>query len=96
MQYRRENPYNSEAIGALAYEEAAAHFQQALEALSRAAEVPSATRCEFLIGLAEALMNSGATQRAEPHLREALRLTRQSGAARQLAEAVGRQPAQAP
>jgi hypothetical protein len=76
-----------DALGALAYEEAAAHFQQALEALSRAAEVPSASRCEFLLGLAESLMNSGTTQRAEPHLREALRLARQSGAARQLAEA---------
>ena len=40
-----------------------------------------------MLGLAEALMNSGATQRAEPHLREALRLARQSGAARQLAAA---------
>jgi AAA ATPase domain len=76
-----------DALGALAYEEAAAHFQQALEALSRAAEAPPASRCELLLGLAEALMNSGASGRAEPHLREALRLARQSGAARQLAAA---------
>jgi tetratricopeptide (TPR) repeat protein len=76
-----------DALGALAYEEAAAHFGQAVEALSRAAEVPSASRCELLLGLAEALLNSGDTQRAEPHLREALRLARQSGAARQLAAA---------
>ena len=76
-----------DALGALAYEEAAAHFQEALEVLSRAADVPPADRCELLLGLAEALMNSGATQRAEPHLREALRLARQSGAARQLAAA---------
>jgi hypothetical protein len=76
-----------DALGALAYEEAAAHFQQALEALGRAADVPPASRCEFLLGLAEALLNSGATQRAEPHLREALRLARESGAARQLAAA---------
>lgn len=76
-----------DALGALAYEEAAAHFQRALEGLNRAPEVPPASRCEFLLGLAEALMNSGATQRAEPHLREALRLARQSGAARHLAAA---------
>jgi hypothetical protein len=76
-----------DALGALAYEEAAAHFQQALAALSRAVEVPPATRCDLLLGLAEALMNSGATQRAEPPLREALRLARQSGEARQLAAA---------
>jgi len=76
-----------DALCALAYEEAAAHFQQALEALARAPEVPPASRCELLLGLAEALINSGATQRAEPHLRDALRLARQSGAARQLAAA---------
>jgi hypothetical protein len=76
-----------DALGALAYEEAAAHFGRGLEALGRAAEVPSASRCELLLGLAEALINSGATQRAEPHLREALRLARQAGAARQLAAA---------
>jgi hypothetical protein len=76
-----------DALEALDYEEAAAHFQQALEALSRAAQVPPARRCELLLGLAEALMNSGATQRAEPQLREALRLARRSGAARQLAAA---------
>ena len=76
-----------DALGALAYEEAAAHFQQALEALSRAPEVPPASRCDLLLGLAEALMNSGDTQRADPHLREALRLARQSGTSRQLAAA---------
>lgn len=76
-----------DALGALAYEEAAAHFQRALEALSRAPEAPPASRCEFLLGLAQALMNSGATQRAEPYLREALRLARQSGAAGHLAAA---------
>jgi tetratricopeptide (TPR) repeat protein len=76
-----------DALGALAYEEAAAHFQRALETLSRAAGMPAASRCELLLGLAEALMNRGATERAEPHLREALRLARQSGAARQLAAA---------
>jgi tetratricopeptide (TPR) repeat protein len=76
-----------DALGALAYEEAAAHFGRAVEALSRAAEVPPASRCELLLGLAEALLNSGATDRAEPYLREALRLARQSGTARQLAAA---------
>ncbi len=76
-----------DALSALAYEEAAAHFGRALEALSRAAEVQPADRCELLLGLAQALMNSGAIHRAEPHLRQALRLARQSGAARQLAEA---------
>lgn len=76
-----------DALGALAYEDAAAHFQQALETVSRAQEVPPASRCELLLGLAEALMNSGTTERAEPHLREALRLARQSGAARHLAAA---------
>jgi len=76
-----------DALGALAYEEAAAHFGRAIEALSRAAEVPPPSRCELLLGLAEALLNSGAIDRAEPHLGEALRLARQSGAARQLATA---------
>jgi hypothetical protein len=76
-----------DALGALAYEEAAAHFGQAVEALSRAPEVPPASRCELLLGLAEALLNSGDTQHAEPHLREVLRLARRSGAARQLAAA---------
>lgn len=76
-----------DALSALAYEEAAAHFGLAVEALSRAAEVPPPSRCELLLGLAEALLNSGAIHRAEPHLGEALRLARQSGAARQLAAA---------
>ena len=76
-----------DALGALAYEEAVAHFGEAVEALSRAAEVPPVSRCELLLGLAEALLNSGAIDRAEPYLREALRLARQSGAARQLAAA---------
>jgi len=76
-----------DALGALAYEEAAAHFQQALEALSRAAEMTPASRCELLLGLSEALINSGAPLRAQPQLREALRLARQAGAARHLATA---------
>jgi hypothetical protein len=76
-----------DALSALAYEEAAAHFGQAVEALGRAAETPPSSRCELLLGLAEALLNSGAIHRAEPHLGEALRLARQSGSARQLAAA---------
>src|SRR5260370_31138192 len=81
------------ALCARAYEEAAGHFQQAVEALARAPEVPPASRCELLLGLAEALINSGATQRAEPHLRDALRLARHSRAARQLAAAALRSTA---
>ena len=76
-----------DALGALAYEEAAAHFGRALEALGRAAELPSDSRCELLLGLAESLLNSGAIRRAEPHLRQALQLARRAGAAGQLAAA---------
>src|SRR5512146_2060662 len=42
-----------DALKALAYEEAAGHFRHALDALGRAGQATSASRCELLLSLAE-------------------------------------------
>ena len=76
-----------DALDALAYEEAAGHFGNALGALGRSAGAPPVLRGELLLRHAEALTKSGRGTRAAVVLDEALRLARQAGAARLLAGA---------
>ena len=76
-----------DALDALAYEEAAGHFESALDALGRTADAAPTRRCELLLRHAEALAKSGRGPRAACVLDEALQLARQAGAARLLAGA---------
>jgi hypothetical protein len=76
-----------DALNALAYEEAAGHFRQALDVQERAARSTPASRCELLLSLAEALTKSGSDPAPTKVLDEAARLARNAGEPRLLAAA---------
>jgi hypothetical protein len=76
-----------EALDALAYEEAAGHFRRALDAQRRAAQATSASRCELLLSLAEALIKTGPDPDAARAVDEAVRLARDANEPRLLAAA---------
>jgi AAA ATPase domain len=76
-----------DALNALAYEEAAGLFRQALDVQSQAAASAPAERCELLLSLAEALTRTGPDPAAARVLDEAGRLARQVRQPRLLAAA---------
>jgi hypothetical protein len=76
-----------DALDALAYEEAARHFRNALDVLGRAARTTAADRCELLLSLAEALTKTGTDPAAIRVLDEAVRLSRTADEPRLLAAA---------
>jgi AAA ATPase-like protein len=76
-----------DALNALAYEEAAAHFRHALDVQARAAQAAPADRCELLLSLAEALTKTGPDPAAARVIDEAARLARDVGEPRLLAAA---------
>jgi AAA ATPase domain len=76
-----------DALNALAYEEAAGLFRQALDVQSHAAASAPAERCELLLSLAEALTRTGPDPAAARVLDEAVRLARQLPQPRLLATA---------
>jgi AAA ATPase domain len=76
-----------DALSALAYEEAAAHFRRALDVQGRAAQATPASRCGLLLSLAEALTKTGPDPAAARVLDEAARLARDADEPRLLAAA---------
>jgi DNA-binding CsgD family transcriptional regulator/tetratricopeptide (TPR) repeat protein len=72
----------------IAWEEAARHFERALQALDLIDRSDSRQRCTLLLALAEAQYRSGDAARAESTFRRAAMLARQMGAFEQLAEAI--------
>ena len=75
------------ALGLMAYEEASAHFERALQidALKENAEVPR--RCELLLVLGTAQSRSGESRAARETFLRAADLARRSGSAERLARA---------
>jgi AAA ATPase domain len=76
-----------DALNALAYEEAARHFRNALDVLGRVPQTTPAGRCELLLGLAEALTKTGPDPAATQALGETGRLARSADEPRLLATA---------
>ena len=76
-----------EALTALAYEEAAGHFRQALDVQRRAARTTPASRAGLLLSLAEALTKTGPDPAAAGVIDEAVRLARDADEPRLLAAA---------
>jgi hypothetical protein len=76
-----------DALSALAYEEAAGHFRQALDVQRRAAQSSPASRAGLLLSLAEALTKTGTDPAAPQVIDEAVRLARQADEPRLLAAA---------
>jgi hypothetical protein len=76
-----------DAMNALAYEEAAVLFQQALDVQSQAVASAPAERCGLLLSLAEALTRTGPDPAAARVLDEAVRLARHLRQPRLLAAA---------
>ncbi|HEY5052174.1 MAG TPA: AAA family ATPase [Solirubrobacterales bacterium] len=74
------------ALGALSFEEAVAHYSQALAALNAYGEVDEALRCEVLLALGEAEWRMGDADASRETLGRAFRLAQRSGDA----EALGR------
>jgi tetratricopeptide (TPR) repeat protein len=74
------------AMGMYAYEEAAAQYQRALQAL-RFAGPDEPVRFELLLGLGAALTRAGNLQQAKEHCLEAAEIGRRLGAPEQLARA---------
>ena len=77
----------SDALNALAYEEAAGHFREALHVLGRTPSPAPARRCELLLRLATALASTGAADEAARVVDEAAALARQASQPRLLAAA---------
>lgn len=75
------------AMESLAYEDAAAHLERALDALALATPQDEGRRCTLLIRLAEARSRAGATGAARDTFLEAARLAKERGAAEELARA---------
>jgi len=75
-----------EALIALAYEEAAAHFRRALDVQRQAAQATPASRASLLLSLAEALAKTGADPALPTVIGEAVRLARDCGEPRLLAQ----------
>jgi len=77
-----------EAADALAYEEAAAHYERALEALDRlGGDASSRARADVLLALAEEQMHAGQPLRAKPNFLRAAEAARACGSAEHLARA---------
>jgi hypothetical protein len=76
-----------DALNALAYEEAAGFFRQALDVQAQAGAATPASRCELLLSLAEAMTKTGPDPAAARVLGEAVRLARHAGEPRLLAAA---------
>jgi hypothetical protein len=77
----------ADALSALAYEEAAGHFRQALDVQRRAAQSSPATRAGLLLSLAEALTKTGTDAAVTQVIDEAVRLARHADEPRLLAAA---------
>ena len=77
----------ADALSALAYEEAAGHFRQALDVQRRAAQSSPASRAGLLLSLAEALNKTGTDPAATQVIDEAVRLARHADEPRLLAAA---------
>ena len=77
----------ADALSALAYEEAAGHFRQALDVQRRAAQSSPASRAGLLLSLAEALTKTGIDPAATRVIDEAVRLARHADEPRLLAAA---------
>ena len=77
----------ADALTALAYEEAAGHFRQALDVQRRAARTTPASRAGLLLSLAEALTKTGPDPAAARVIDEAVRLARDADEPRLLAAA---------
>src|SRR5919197_4771448 len=59
------------SLEALAFEDAAEHYERALEIVSRARPTDQRERCRLLLELGEALNRAGDTERARATLEEA-------------------------
>ena len=77
----------ADALSALAYEEAAGHFRQALDVQRRAAQSSPASRAGLLLSLAEALTKTGTDAAVTQVIDEAVRLARHADEPRLLAAA---------
>ncbi len=75
------------ALALLAYEEAAGHYERALEALEPKDQVDEAQRNELLLALGDALTKAGNTDKARETFKQAADLARRRGAPEQLAHA---------
>lgn len=72
----------------LAYEEAAGHFERALQSLdANQIDTDETKRCDLLLSLGDALGRIGAMRRAREHFGEAALIARRLGAAERLARA---------
>jgi tetratricopeptide (TPR) repeat protein len=71
----------------LAYEEAAGHYQRALQALDLQAGPDAAERCDLLLALAEARMAAGEPEEARAQYQQAAGLARRLGDGARLARA---------
>jgi tetratricopeptide (TPR) repeat protein len=75
------------AMDVLAYEEAAGHYQRALQALDLQEPTDQAERCELLLALAAARMAAGEVADARAGFERAAALARRTGDGEQLARA---------
>jgi class 3 adenylate cyclase/tetratricopeptide (TPR) repeat protein len=75
------------AMKVLAYEEAAGHYQRALQALDLQAGPDAAERCDLLLALAEARMAAGEPEEARAQYQQAAGLARRLGDGARLARA---------
>ena len=75
------------ALRLLAYEEAASHYERALEALELKDQVDGVQHNELLLELGDALTKAGNTDKARETFRQAADLARKRGAPEQLAHA---------
>jgi class 3 adenylate cyclase/tetratricopeptide (TPR) repeat protein len=71
----------------LAYEEAAGHYERALEGLGRKEPRDDGRRCELLLTLGETLSRAGETEKAQHAFLRAAEIARQLGASEQFAHA---------
>jgi predicted ATPase/DNA-binding SARP family transcriptional activator len=75
------------ALTALAYEEAVAHYDRAVEALRLSASPDAGTRCELMLGLGEACSKASEFDRSRAAFRAAAEIARTAGLGEQLARA---------
>jgi class 3 adenylate cyclase len=75
------------AMSLFAYEEAAAHYQRALQALEMKTPAEEPLRCDLLLALGEAQVWGGETEAGRQTYQQALELARSLGDARRLGEA---------
>jgi class 3 adenylate cyclase/tetratricopeptide (TPR) repeat protein len=75
------------AMELLAYEEAAGHYERALQALGLQGQTDHAERCELLLALAAARMAAGETAAGRAEYERAAALAKRMGAGEQLARA---------